>query len=60
MTGYEAANLTLDYLGYGEVSHKEIIPIEEDEAHIKALRRVNSNVERFIDTLNPLSDFFMM
>lgn len=60
MTGFEAANATLDYLGRGETSHRQIIPVEEDEPHIMAARRIYQTVERFGETINPLSDFFMV
>ncbi|KAL5561241.1 hypothetical protein UlMin_030988 [Ulmus minor] len=39
VTGLEAANLTVDYLEEG--SFAKIIPVEEDEPHIEALRSLN-------------------
>lgn len=59
MTGYEAANATLDYFGFEKGTHAGIIPVEEDEPHIIAARRVYKAVEKVRTTLNPLSDFFM-
>lgn len=60
VTGYEAANAALDYHGYDRSTFKEIIPVEEDEAHIVVARRVRKAAERLLQTANPLSDFFMM
>lgn len=60
MTGYEAANATLNFLGYETSAHKDIIPIEEDEPHIIVARRAYKALERVKSALNPFSDFFMI
>ncbi|KAI3441192.1 Amino_oxidase domain-containing protein [Psidium guajava] len=39
VTGLEAANRVVDYLEYGDFA--KIIPVEEDEQHIQALRGLN-------------------
>lgn len=59
VTGFEAANAALDFLGRGKESHRRIIPVEEDEPHIKAARRLYRRLEQATETFNPLSDFFM-
>lgn len=59
VTGFEAANALVDYVGLGKEHHRKIIPVEEDEAHIIAARRVQRLGERLRDALNPLSNFFM-
>lgn len=59
VTGYEAANATLDYLDFDKSTHKDIIPVEEDEPHIVVARKVYKAAERLRDTLNPFSEFFM-
>jgi len=60
VTGYEAANATLDYLGFGEESHVDIIPVEEDEPHIVIARKAYKAAERLRNTVNPFADFFMV
>lgn len=60
VTGYEAANAALDFLGYDEASHKRIISVEEDEPHIVLARRAYKLGERIRDGANPFSNFFMM
>lgn len=60
VTGYEAANLTLKHLGYGEDAMHDIIPLEEDEVHIKVARRAKKSVDRFVKAVNPVADFFMI
>ena len=60
MTGYEAANLALTRLGYGDSTHADIIPVEEDEAHIRIARAVKKSSDAVVERLNPFSDFFMV
>lgn len=60
VTGYEAANATLGHLGFDKSTHAKIIPVEEDEPHIKVARRVYKATERLRSSLNPFSEFFMM
>eukprot|EP00177_Eucheuma_denticulatum_P004503 GFKZ01008182.1.p1 GENE.GFKZ01008182.1~~GFKZ01008182.1.p1 ORF type:complete len:555 (-),score=56.42 GFKZ01008182.1:917-2581(-) len=57
VTGYEAANATLDYLGYDERSHANIIPVEEDEPQYVIGRRIYKATEQLRKTLNPFADF---
>lgn len=59
VTGFEAANATLDFLGRDKSSHRDIISVEEDEVHIKAARYIYRTAERIGLVLNPLSGFFM-
>lgn len=54
MTGCEAANLVVNYLGHGEFGR--IIPVEEDEPHIQALRSLNRRLNELKAQL-PFSDF---
>ncbi|WP_414529280.1 FAD-dependent oxidoreductase [Nodularia chucula] len=42
VTGLEAANLAVSYLGEGQPA--EIIPVEEDEEHIKMVRSLNQTI----------------
>jgi uncharacterized protein with NAD-binding domain and iron-sulfur cluster len=42
VTGLEAANLVVSYLGQGQPA--EIIPVEEDEKHIQMARSLNQNL----------------
>lgn len=56
MTGLEAANRVVDYFGEGDFAR--IIPLEQDEAHIEALRELNRRVSELRSQL-PLSDFFL-
>lgn len=56
MAGLEAANRVVDYLGKG--TSAKIIPVEEDEPHIQALRTLNRNVKE-IRALFPWSDYFL-
>lgn len=56
MTGLEAANRVVDYLGEGEFAR--IIPVEEDEPHIEAFRELNRRISEYRSQL-PLSDFFL-
>lgn len=56
VTGLEAANQVVDYLGGG--SFCKIIPVEEDEPHIEALRTVNRRFNEIRAQL-PLSDYFL-
>ena len=42
VTGLEAANLAVSYLGQGQPS--DIIPVEEDEAHIQMARSLNQSL----------------
>lgn len=59
VTGFEAANATLDYLNRGKDSHRRIIPVEPDEAHIAIARKAYQLFDRANEVLNPLSNFFM-
>lgn len=59
VTGYEAANAALQFFGYDETTCKRIIPVEEDEPHIVAARRVYKNLEILRRQANPFSEFFM-
>lgn len=56
VTGLEAANRTVDYLEEG--SFAKIIPIEEDEPHIQALRSLNRSFNE-ITAQFPLSSYFL-
>lgn len=56
MTGLEAANRVVDYLE--EVGFAKIIPVEEDEPHIQALRSLNRNLNDVRAQL-PWSDYFL-
>ncbi|XP_072957003.1 uncharacterized protein [Typha angustifolia] len=56
VTGLEAANRVVDYLGEGNFA--KIIPVEEDEPHIEAFRSLNRQAEE-LRTQLPLSDFFL-
>ncbi|KAG2706062.1 hypothetical protein I3843_05G076800 [Carya illinoinensis] len=56
VTGLEAANRVVDYLEEG--SFAKIIPVEEDEPHIQALRSLNRNFNQFRSQV-PLSNFFL-
>lgn len=59
VTGFEAANATIDYLELGKQYHRKIVPVEEDEAHIVAARRIYRIGEQVRNVLNPGSVFFM-
>ncbi|PSS21765.1 Lysine-specific histone demethylase [Actinidia chinensis var. chinensis] len=56
VTGLEAANRVVDYVEEG--SFARIIPVEEDEPHIQALRSLNRNLNDMIAQL-PWSDYFI-
>ena len=56
VTGLEAANRVVDFLGEG--SFAKIIPVEQDEPHIEALRSLNRRFYEIREQL-PLSDFFL-
>lgn len=56
VTGLEAANRVADYLGEG--SFAKIIPVEEDEPHIEALRNLNRSFSEIRGQL-PWSSFFL-
>ncbi|GFS34665.1 hypothetical protein Acr_00g0035250 [Actinidia rufa] len=56
VTGLEAANRVVDYLEEG--SFARIIPVEEDEPHIQALRSLNRNLNDIIAQL-PWSNYFI-
>lgn len=49
MTGVEAANAVVERLKVGKTS--TIIPLEDDEPHIKALREVNTRAKRVVKNL---------
>ncbi|OMO92711.1 Amine oxidase [Corchorus olitorius] len=56
VTGLEAANRVVDYLEEG--SFAKIIPVEEDEPHIEALRNLNRRLNEILDQV-PLSGYFL-
>ncbi|KMT01356.1 hypothetical protein BVRB_9g213700 [Beta vulgaris subsp. vulgaris] len=56
VTGLEAANRVVDYLGTGTFA--KIIPVEEDEPHIEALRNFNRSFKEFRAQL-PWSSYFL-
>ncbi|KAF4382449.1 hypothetical protein G4B88_011401 [Cannabis sativa] len=56
VSGLESANLVVDYLEQG--SFAKIIPVEEDEPHIEALRTLNRRINELTTQL-PLSDYFL-
>ncbi|RVW38507.1 Zeta-carotene desaturase [Vitis vinifera] len=56
VTGLEAANRVVDYLEEG--SFAKIIPVEEDEPHIQALRNLNRNLNDVKAQL-PWSEYFL-
>lgn len=56
VTGLEAANRVVDYVGEGNFA--KIIPVEEDEPQIRALRDVNRSLNE-IRSQVPLSDYFL-
>ncbi|KAG9442876.1 hypothetical protein H6P81_018730 [Aristolochia fimbriata] len=56
VSGLEAANRVVDYFGEGEFAR--IIPVEEDEPHIQALRNLNRSINE-IRAQIPFSDFFL-
>lgn len=49
VTGVEAANAVVEYLGAGRPI--EVIPLEQDEPHIQALRQVNWRAKNLISAL---------
>ncbi|MEL6459517.1 MAG: FAD-dependent oxidoreductase [Cyanobacteria bacterium J06621_15] len=55
VTGLEAANLVVDYLGTGV--NANILPVEADEAHIQIARTVNSTVREIGKSIIP--DFWL-
>ncbi|XP_022763014.1 uncharacterized protein LOC111308727 isoform X2 [Durio zibethinus] len=56
VTGLEAANRVVDYLEEG--SFAKVIPVEEDEPHIEALRSLNRRLNEIISQV-PLSSYFL-
>lgn len=56
VTGLEAANRVIDCLEEG--SFAKIIPLEEDEPHVEALRSLNRNISEIRDQF-PWSTFFL-
>jgi hypothetical protein len=56
VTGLESANRVVDFLEEG--NYAKIIPLEEDEPHIQALRNLNRNFKEF-NSQFPLSDYFL-
>lgn len=56
MTGLEAANRVISSLNEGEKA--EIIPIEEDEWHVKELRKINKEARKSLFD-NPIANFFL-
>ena len=55
VTGLEAANLVVDYLGTGV--NANILPVEADEAHIQAARTINNTVREIGKSIIP--DFWL-
>ncbi|MEM7554328.1 MAG: FAD-dependent oxidoreductase [Cyanobacteria bacterium P01_A01_bin.84] len=51
VTGLEAANLTISYLGEGKKAN--ILPIEADEAHIQAARVMNRGLKNLSKSILP-------
>ncbi|GMH02941.1 hypothetical protein Nepgr_004780 [Nepenthes gracilis] len=56
VTGLEAANMVVDYLGEG--SFAKIIPVEEDEPHIEVLCSFSRNLNEIRSQL-PWSSYFL-
>ncbi|GMN38215.1 hypothetical protein TIFTF001_007441 [Ficus carica] len=56
VTGLEAANRVVDYLEEG--SFAKIIPVEDDEPHIEALRILNRRFNE-VQVQLPFSDYFL-
>ncbi|XP_065868894.1 uncharacterized protein [Euphorbia lathyris] len=56
VTGVEAANLAVDFVGEG--SFAKIIPVEEDEPHVEALRSFNRRLSEMSEEF-PLFDYFL-
>ncbi|XP_031260861.1 uncharacterized protein LOC116119044 [Pistacia vera] len=56
VTGLEATNRVVDYLEDG--SFARIIPVEEDEPHIEALRSLNRRIKEISSQL-PLCSYFL-
>ena len=56
MTGLEAANSVVNFLEEGGFA--KIIPVEEEEPHIQALRSLNRSFNQVKDQL-PWSDYFL-
>ena len=56
MTGLEAANRVVDYLAEGGFA--KIIPVEEDEPHIEALRNLSRSFSE-IKAQIPWSSYFL-
>jgi uncharacterized protein with NAD-binding domain and iron-sulfur cluster len=55
VTGLEAANLVVSYLGEG--AYANILPVEADEAHIQAARNINNTVRGIGKSIVP--DFWL-
>ncbi len=55
VTGLEAANLVVSYLGEG--AQANILPVEADEAHIQAARNINNTVREIGKSIIP--DFWL-
>lgn len=49
VTGVEAANAVVERLEVGKTS--SIIPLEDDEPHVQALRAVNTRAKRAVKSL---------
>jgi hypothetical protein len=56
VTGLEAANMTVDYLGNGDFA--KIIAVEGDEPHIETVRDLNRRANE-LKTQIPFSEFFL-
>lgn len=55
VTGLEAANLVISQLGEG--TYANVLPIEQDEAHIQTFRQLNRNWRQFSKSILP--DFWL-
>ena len=56
VTGLEAANRVVDFVEEG--SFAKIVPVEEDEPHVEALRGLNRRIGEIRSQL-PLDGFFL-
>ena len=56
MTGLEATNAVVDHLGVGRPV--DIIPLEQDEPHIQALRQINGRAKSIVSSL-PGADWLL-
>lgn len=56
MTGLEAANRVVDFLEEG--SFAKIVPVDEEEPHVEALRGLNRRIDEIRSQL-PFNGFFL-